>query len=91
VADTTLRTWSPSVIIVLKENAAFDDKALVAFIDKFKTPLLPRSITMLGSPVKNVEKLKKHKDNKIGGKKKASEISRLRYGYTLCNLHVVLS
>jgi hypothetical protein len=43
---------------LLKENAKFDDDVLAAFNDKFKTPLSPRSIRMLGSLVKKMEKVK---------------------------------
>jgi hypothetical protein len=60
---------------LLEENAQFADDALTAFNDKFKTPLLPRSITMLGSLVKKMEKVKNPKDRKVGAKKKATEIT----------------
>jgi hypothetical protein len=59
---------------VLEENAEFDDNALVAFSDKFKTSLSPGSITMLGSLVKKMEKVKKPKDGKVDTKKKATKI-----------------
>ncbi|KAM0862406.1 hypothetical protein ACQ4PT_045290 [Festuca glaucescens] len=70
--DATTQELLARVLGVLKENAEFDDNALAAFIDKFKTPLSPRSIAMLGSLVKNV---KKPKGNKVGAKKKAVEIT----------------
>jgi uncharacterized protein YggL (DUF469 family) len=73
--DVTSQELLARVLGILKENAEFDDNALDAFIDKFKTPLSPRSITMLGSLVKNVEKVKKPKGNKVGAKKKAAEIT----------------
>jgi hypothetical protein len=44
-----------------RKNAEFDDNALAAFNDKFKTPFSPRSITMLGSLVKKMEKVKRPK------------------------------
>jgi hypothetical protein len=37
----------------------FDDNALAAFSDKFKSPLSPQSIMMLGSLVKKMEKVKR--------------------------------
>jgi hypothetical protein len=43
---------------LLEKNAEFDDNALAAFNDKFKTPLSPRSIAMLDSFVKKMEKVK---------------------------------
>jgi hypothetical protein len=55
---------------LLEKNAKFDDKALAIFNDKFKTPLSPRSITMLDSLVKKMKKVKKPKDRKVGAKKK---------------------
>lgn len=73
--DVTSQELLARVLGILKENAEFDDNTLAAFIDKFKTPLSPRSITMLGSIVKNVEKVKKPKGNKVGAKKKAAEIT----------------
>ncbi|KAM0861349.1 hypothetical protein ACQ4PT_045943 [Festuca glaucescens] len=73
--DATTQELLARVLGVLKENAEFDDNALTAFIDKFKTPLSPRSIAMFGSLVKNVEKVKKPKGNKVGAKKKAVEIT----------------
>jgi hypothetical protein len=73
--DATSQELLARVLGILKENAEFDDNTLAAFIDKFKTPLSPRSITMLGSLVKNVEKVKKPKGNKVGAKKKAAEIT----------------
>jgi hypothetical protein len=60
---------------LLEENAEFDDNTLAAFSDKFKTPLSPRSITMLGSLVKNMEKVEKPKGRKVDAKKKATEIT----------------
>jgi hypothetical protein len=62
---------------LLEENAEFDDNALAAFNDKFKTPLSPRSIMMLGSLVKKMEKVKKPKGRNVDvkKKKKASEIT----------------
>jgi hypothetical protein len=59
---------------LLEENAEFDDNALAAFNDKFKTPLPPRSITMLGSLVK-MKKVKKPKGRKVDAQKKATEIT----------------
>lgn len=58
------RAWG-----LLEEKAEFDGNALAAFIDKFKTPLSPRSITMLGSLVNNMEKVKMPKGRKVGTKK----------------------
>jgi hypothetical protein len=60
---------------LLEEDAEFDDNTLAAFNDKFKTPLLPRSIMMLGSLVKKMEKVKKPKGRKVNSKKKATEIT----------------
>jgi hypothetical protein len=64
---------------LLEENAEFDDNALAAFNDKFNTPLSPRSIMMLGSLAKKMEKVTKPKgrnvDVKKKKKKKASEIT----------------
>jgi hypothetical protein len=60
---------------LLEENAEFDDNALAAFNDKFKTPLSHRSIIMLGSLVNKMEKVKKLKGKKIDFKKKATEIT----------------
>jgi hypothetical protein len=57
---------------LLEENAEFDDNALAAFNDKFKTPLSPRSITMLRSLLKKMEKVKKPKGRKVDAKKKAT-------------------
>jgi hypothetical protein len=54
---------------LLEENAEFDDNALTAFNDKFKNPLTPRSIAMLGSLVKKMEKVKEPKGRKINTKK----------------------
>jgi hypothetical protein len=58
---------------LLEENAEFDDNALAAFNDKFKNPLTPRSIAMLGSLVKKMEKVKEPKGRKIDTKKKTTE------------------
>jgi hypothetical protein len=55
---------------LLEKNAKFDEKALAIFNDKFKTPLSPRSITMLVSLVKKIEKVKKPKGRKVEAKKK---------------------
>jgi hypothetical protein len=60
---------------LLEGNAEFDDNALAAFSDKFKTPLSPRSITMLGFLVKKMEKVKKPKSRKVDAKTKATEIT----------------
>jgi hypothetical protein len=60
---------------LLEENAEFDDNALAAFNDKFKNPLTPRSIAMLGSLVKKMEKVKEPKCRKIDTKKKTTEIT----------------
>jgi hypothetical protein len=54
----------------LEENAEFDDNTLAAFNDKFKTPLSSRSIMILGSLVKKMENVKKHKGRKVDAKKK---------------------
>ncbi|KAM0918199.1 hypothetical protein ACQ4PT_008824 [Festuca glaucescens] len=72
--DATTQELPARALGVLEENAEFDDNALAAFVDKFKTPLSPRSTTMLGSLVKNMKKVKKAKGNKIDVKKKAFEI-----------------
>jgi hypothetical protein len=53
----------------------FDDNALAAFSDKFKTPLSPQSIVMLGSLVKKMEKVKRPKGRKVDVKKNATEIT----------------
>jgi hypothetical protein len=60
---------------ILEENAEFDDNALAAFNDKFKTPLSARYITMLGSLVKKMEKVKNPKGRKVDAKKKATGIT----------------
>jgi hypothetical protein len=72
--DTTTQELLARSLGLLEENAKFDDDALAAFNDKFKTPLSPRSITMLGSLVKKMEKVKKPKGRKVGAKK-ATEIT----------------
>jgi hypothetical protein len=64
-----------SALGLLEENVEFDDNALAAFNDQFKTPLLPRSIMMLGSLVKKMEKVKNSKDIKVNAKKKTTEIT----------------
>ena len=73
--DATSQELIARALGLLEENAEFDDNALATFIDKFKTPLLPRSITMLASLVKNLEKVKKPKGRKVDAKKMASEIT----------------
>jgi hypothetical protein len=64
---------------LLEENTKFDDNALAAFNDKFSTPLSHRSIMMLGSLVKKMEKVKKPKDRKVDSKEKATEITGLAH------------
>jgi hypothetical protein len=73
--DATTQELLARSLGLLEENAKFDDDALAAFNDKFKTPLSPRSITMLGSLAKKMEKVKKPKGRKVGAKKKATEIT----------------
>jgi hypothetical protein len=58
---------------LLEENAKFDENTHATFIDKFKTPLSPRSIMMFGPLVKKMEKVKRPKDRNIDVKKKATE------------------
>jgi hypothetical protein len=60
---------------LLEEDAEFDDNALAAFNNKFKTPLSPRSIMMLGSLVKKMEKVKKPKGRKVDSRNKATGIT----------------
>jgi hypothetical protein len=60
---------------LLEGNTEFDDNALAAFSDKFKTSLSPLSITMLCSLVKKMETVKKPKSRKVDAKKKATEIT----------------
>jgi hypothetical protein len=62
---------------LLEENTEFDDNSLAAFNDKFKTPLSPRSIMMLGSLVKKMEKVKKPKDKNVDVKKKKKKTSEI--------------
>jgi uncharacterized protein YccT (UPF0319 family) len=71
--DATTQEFLARAVGLLEENAEFDDNALAAFIGKFKAPLSPRSILMLGSLVKNMEKVKP-KGEKVSAKKKAIEI-----------------
>jgi hypothetical protein len=73
--DATSQELLARTLGLLKENAKFDDNALAAFSDKFKTPLSSGSITMLGSLVKKMEKVKKPKGIKVDAKKKATEIT----------------
>jgi hypothetical protein len=73
--DATTQELLTRTLGLLEENAEFDDNALAAFSDKFKTPLSPRSITMLGSLVKKMEKVKKPKERKVAAKKKTTEIT----------------
>jgi hypothetical protein len=75
--DGTTQELLTRTLGLLEENAEFDDNVLAAFSDKFKTPLSPRAITMLGSLVKKMEKVKKPKGRKVDAKKKkkASEIT----------------
>jgi hypothetical protein len=54
---------------LLEENVEFDDNRLVAFINKFETPLPPCSILMFGSLVKNMENANPEGE-KVGAKKK---------------------
>jgi hypothetical protein len=73
--DATTQELLVRTLGLLEENAEFDGNALAAFSDKFKTPLSPGSITMLGSLVKKMEKVKKPKGRKVDAKKKATEIT----------------
>jgi hypothetical protein len=73
--DTTTQELLARTLGILEENAEFDDNGIAAFIDKFKSPLSPRSITMLGSLVEKMEKVKKPKGRKVDAKKKATEIT----------------
>jgi hypothetical protein len=73
--DATTQELLARTLGLLEENAEFDDNALAAFSDKFKTPLSSGSITMLGSLVKKMEKVKKPKVRKVDAKKKATEIT----------------
>jgi hypothetical protein len=73
--DATTQELLARTLGLLEENAKFDDDALAAFNDKFKTPLSSWTITMLGSLVKKMEKVKKPKGRKVGAKKKATEIT----------------
>jgi hypothetical protein len=73
--DATTQELLARTLGLLEENAEFDDNAIADFNDKFKTPLSPRSITMLGSLVKKLEKVKRPKGRKVDAKKKATEIT----------------
>jgi hypothetical protein len=73
--DTTTQELLARTLGLLEENTEFDDNALAAFNDKFKTPLSPRSITMFGSLVKKMERVKKPKGRNVDAKKKATEIT----------------
>jgi hypothetical protein len=74
--EATTQEFLARTLGLLEKNAEFDDNALAAFNDKFKTPLSPRSITSLGSLVKMMEKVKKPKGRKVDiKKKKATEIT----------------
>jgi hypothetical protein len=73
--DATTQELLACTLGLMEENAEFDDNVLAAFNDKFKTPLSPRSIMMLGSLVKKMEKVKKSKGRKVNSKKKAIEIT----------------
>jgi hypothetical protein len=73
--DTTTQELLARTLGLLEENTEFDDNTIAAFNDKFKTPLSPRSITMLGSLVKKMEKVKRPKGRKVDAKKKATEIT----------------
>jgi hypothetical protein len=75
--DATTQKLLVRALGLLEENIEFDDNALAAFVDKFKIPLSPRSITMLGSLVKKMEKVKKPKGIEVEVKKKAIEITSL--------------
>jgi hypothetical protein len=68
--DGTTQELLARTLGLLEENTEFDDNAMAAFNDKFKTPLSPRSITMVGSLVKKMEKVKKPKVRKVDAKKK---------------------
>jgi hypothetical protein len=68
--EATTQEFLARALGLLEKNAEFDDNALAAFNDKFKTPLSPRSITSLGSLVKMMEKVKNSKDRKVDVKKK---------------------
>jgi hypothetical protein len=68
--EATTQEFLARTLGLLEKNAKFDDKALAIFNDNFKTPLSPRSITMLDSLVKKMEKVKKPKGRKVGTKKK---------------------
>jgi hypothetical protein len=68
--DGTTQELLARTLGLLEENAEFDDNALAAFNDKFKTPLSSRSIMILGSLVKKMENVKKHKGRKVDAKKK---------------------
>jgi hypothetical protein len=52
--EATTQEFVARSLGLLEKNAEFDDNALAAFNDKFKTPLSARSITMLGSFVKKM-------------------------------------
>jgi hypothetical protein len=68
--EATTQEFLTRTLGLLEKNAKFDEKALAIFNDKFKTPLSPRSITMLVSLVKKIEKVKKPKGRKVEAKKK---------------------
>jgi hypothetical protein len=73
--DATTQELLARTLGLLEENTEFDDNTFAAFSDKFKTPLSPGSIMMLGSLVKKMEKVKKPKGRKVDTKKKATEIT----------------
>jgi hypothetical protein len=75
--EATTQEFLARTLGLLEMNAEFDDNALVAFNDKFKTPLSPRSITMLGSLVKKMEKVKKPKGRKVDVKKKKKKATEI--------------
>jgi hypothetical protein len=73
--DATTQELLARTLGLLEENTEFDDNVLASFNDKFKTSLSPRSITMLDSLVKKMEKVKKPKERKVAAKKKATDIT----------------
>jgi hypothetical protein len=56
--DATTQELLTHALGLLEENAEFDGNVVASFIDKFKNPLSPWSITTLGSLVKKIEKVK---------------------------------
>jgi hypothetical protein len=72
---STTEEWLVRGVDLLEENVEFDDNTLDASIDKFKIPLPPRSIMMLGCLLKNMKKVKKTKCKHVGVKKKSIKIT----------------